>query len=461
VTREGHSTSLAARLVLQFVIGAAVIMSLAGYSLYHALRMRLEANDLAELRGKTRVVQETFAELRTPEQLPGALERLADLPAGHPRLAVGARVGSRWVLPLPPELVPKLPAAGGHHVEADVAGRSWLINAVAGPDMVGVGGVSVVLAVDTSDTRKLLQEHALTAAFVALVGTLASAVLAWFVARRGLAPLSQMAARAGQVTAHRLGDRLKLKDAPHELHGLADSINRMLERLEESFAALEQFSADIAHELRTPLNNLLLQTQVTLSRPREAAEYQETLHNNLEELERLQRMVADMLFLARAERGMIELRVEDVDLRPEVESVAEYFEAVAVEKSQRVRIAGDGRIAADRLMVRRAVTNLLSNAVRYSPAGSTIEITIACDTRECTVTVCNPGDAIPAEELRRLFSRFARRDVSRGRAVEGAGLGLAIVDSIMRLLGGSVQAASANAAVSFALRFPTRNLSNS
>lgn len=455
-----HPTSLAARLVLHFAMGAAVIMTCVGYSLYHALRMRLEANDLAELRGKTLVVEETLRELRSPAALPGALERLADLPAGHPRLAIGVYLNGRWVVRLDPRLEARLPQVPLHveHHELHVDGATWLVNRVLGPP--SENSVSVVLAVDTSDTRKLLREHALIAALAALLGTLASALLALFVARRGLAPLSQLAARAGEVTASRLGERLDLRDAPPELQGLADSINRMLERLEESFHALEQFSADIAHELRTPLNNVLLQTQVTLSRPRTGEEYQETLHTNLEELERLQRMLADMLFLARAERGMIDLDVEEVDLRAEVASAADYFEAAAAERSQRISVAGEGRIAADRLMVRRAVTNLLSNAVRYSRAGAAIQVSIEGDAESCSVTVSNPGEALPPEELRRLFTRFARRDPSRGRDVEGAGLGLAIVESIMKLLGGSITASSAGDAVSFVLRFPVRKLAN-
>jgi two-component system, OmpR family, heavy metal sensor histidine kinase CusS len=465
VSAGARGGSLVGRLVLLFVVGSGFIMSGAGYALYHALRMRLEANDLQEIRGKSAVIDQTLREVVGADTLAAALDRIRDLPAGHPRLAVGVRYSDRWIFPLERELVAAMSGAPERvqwgYPRIDAGQRTWLLHranhAWTGPEG---GSVEVVLAVETTDTRELLREHALMAVVVAALGTLASALLAWFVSRRGLAPLGQLAARAGEVTARRLGERLDLEDAPLELHGLADSINRMLERLEESFRALEQFSADIAHELRTPLNNLLLQTQVTLSRPRTASEYQDALHSNLEELERLQHMVSDMLFLARADRGMIELRVEPIDLRPEIEGIAEYFEAAAAEKSQRIVVHGEGRIDADRLMVRRAVNNLLSNAVRYSPPGATIDVAIANDDSGSAITVSNPGDTIPAEELRRLFARFSRRDVSRGREVEGAGLGLAIVESIMKLLGGRVQASSERDTVSFALRFPYRNLSN-
>lgn len=467
MSRPAPAGSLVARLVLLFVVGSAFIMAGAGYALFHALRMQLEANDLAEMRGKSRVVELALRRVDGPESLAEAIGRIRELPVGHPRFAVGVRSSGRWLLQpsgaLAEAAVGPADSGAAHgylHVESH--GRGWLLHSVSHAWGGGKpGSVEVVMAVETTETRILLREHALVAALVALLGTGASALLAWLVARGGLAPLAQLAARAGEVTARRLGNRLDLKDAPRELHGLADSINRMLERLEESFRALEQFSADIAHELRTPLNNLLLQTQVTLSRPRSPEEYHDALHSNLEELERLQRMVANMLFLARADRGMIELNLEPVELRPEIESIVEYFDAAAAERGQRIAVHGQGTLRADRLMVRRAVNNLLSNAVRYSPHGASIEIGIVADAAGCSITVSNPSEAIPQEELRRLFARFARRDGSRGRDVEGAGLGLAIVDSIMKLMGGSVQASSANDAVAFVLRFPNANLTNS
>lgn len=464
--REARASSLAARLVFLFVVGSACILAGVGYALYHALAMRLEANDIAELHGKSELVEQALREARTPQALPAVLERIADLPAGHPRLAVGVRLDDRWVLPLRP------PLAGvaarwrdgdvGAHVEFEAGGRGWLLHRVR-REWSGAqpASLEVLLAIETTESRKLLHEHAFAATLVALLGIVASAVLAWFVARRGLAPLADVAGRAGEVTARRLGERLDLQGAPRELHGLVDSINHMLERLEESFRALEQFSADIAHELRTPLNNLLLQTQVTLSRDRASDEYRDALHSNLEELERLQRMVADMLFLARADRGMIELNVESIDLQPEIGSIADYFEAAAAERSQRIVVRGSGIAHADRLMVRRAVNNLLSNAVRYSRKGATIDVAIAVDANGACVTVSNPGEAIPQEELARLFARFARRDTARRRDVEGAGLGLAIVDSIMKLSGGTVEALSSGESVTFSLRFPDAKLANS
>ena len=439
-----RAVSLAARLVLLFVLGSAVIMSGAAYTLYHALKMRIEANEEAEIGGKSQAVERLLDEIDSVASLEERLDRFRDVTLGHPHFSVGVKAGGRWLLPLGHDLQP-----GGS--------RTWLVRRIERV-LPREGPVEVVLAIETTDTHGLLRDHALVAGVVVVVGTLASAALAWFVARRGLAPLGEVAARAEQVTARRLGARLDLTDAPREVHGLADSINRMLERLEESFRTLEQFSADIAHELRTPLNNLLLQTQVTLGRERTAEEYREALHSNLEELQRLQRMVSDMLFLARADRGMIELSLEEIDARPEVEGVAEYFEAAAAERRQEIRVAGEARVRADRSLLRRALNNLLSNAVRYSPEGALIHVDVEEDGTPARIAVSNPAQAIGEEELRRLFQRFTRRDDSRGREVEGAGLGLAIVDSIMKLQGGVLKARAEGGKLRFALEFPPASL---
>jgi two-component system heavy metal sensor histidine kinase CusS len=453
-----RNASLAARLVLLFGLGSAAIMAAAGYALYHALKMELESKDLAEITGKTEVVEHLLREFDSLPAFEANLARIRDVTVGHPHLSIGVLQSGRWLVPLgEPALAAAAREPGARSAipfEAVESGpRIWLVHRVrhAWP---GGASTDVVVATETTETRALLRDHAIIAFLVAITGTAASALLALFVVRRGLAPLSELAARAGEVTAQRLGARLDLAVAPLEVHGLADSINRMLERLEESFRALEQFSADIAHELRTPLNNLLLQTQVTLSRPRPVEEYQEALHSNLEELERLQRMVSEMLFLARADRGMIELSEEEIDLAAEAANVANYFEAAASEKSQAIAVLGDARIRADRSLVRRAITNLLSNAVRYSPPAARIEVRIESSPSEATVAVSNPGGEIAAPDLKRLFVRFARRDESRARSVEGAGLGLAIVDSIMKLQHGSVDASSLRGGVTFVLRFP-------
>ena len=458
MTKSLRGTSLASRLVLLFVLGSALIMAAAGYALYHALRMQLEARDFSEITGKTEVVEHLLGEFDTLGALEANLSRIRDISVGHPHLSIGVLQSDRWLLAIANVALAQLAVRAEEgssvpYVEVAAGPRTWLMHRVRHVWPNGAT-VDVVIATETTQTHELLRDHALIAMLVAVLGTVASALLAWFVARKGLAPLAQLAARAGEVTAQRLGARLDVHDAPQEVRGLADSVNRMLDRLEQSFRTLEQFSADIAHELRTPLNNLLVQTQVTLGRPRLVEDYQDALHSNLEELERLQRMVSEMLFLARADRGMIELNLEDVDLRAETASVADYFEAAAAERHQTIAISGEAHVRCDRSLARRAITNLLSNAVRYSPESARIEVAVSAGPSSATLAVSNPGAEIAQAELERLFSRFARRDESRSRGAEGAGLGLAIVDSIMKLQGGTLEASSREGGITFVLRFP-------
>lgn len=458
--RPRFRTSLAARLVTLFCCGSALIMIAVTASLYHALRMQVEGLDTEVIEGKTRIIERFLDEAATPERLDEVLERLNDLLISHPDLSVGLRVGDDWIVAPQPEiavaaagLAPDIPVP-----LATVQGveRTWWLKRIQHPwPRASAAPVEVLVALDVSDSRRLVRGEAVTASLVALFGSLLSGVLAFFVVRRGLAPIARVAERAEQITVQGLGTALAVEDAPTEIRGLAESINHMLARLNESFRALEQFSADIAHELRTPINNLLLQTQVTLSRPRDAEEYREALLSDLEELQRLDRMVSDMLFLARADRGVFAVADEAVDLAQEATNVAEYFEPAASEKMQEIVIRGRSVARGDRLMIRRAITNLLSNAVRHAPPGDRIEVRArwAGDASlfEVTNSCLTP---IGPDELPRLFARFAKRDRPRDDDAESAGLGLAIVDSIMRLHGGVAQAESGSFGIRFTLRFP-------
>jgi two-component system, OmpR family, heavy metal sensor histidine kinase CusS len=220
------------------------------------------------------------------------------------------------------------------------------------------------------------------------------------------------------------------------LTDLATAFDAMLQRLEDSFTRLSQFSADIAHELRTPVNNIRGQTEVAVSRTRTNEEYCEVLHSNLEEMERLTRMIDSLLFLARAEHGTAVQRAE-LDAAVESRSVAEFYEAYAEEKSIVVTVEGSGRIFGDSSLVRRAISNLLMNALRHTAAGGRVEIQIREVANGVEIRVSDTGSGIAAEHLPRLFDRFYRSDPARSGSAENVGLGLAIVKSITQLHGGT------------------------
>jgi two-component system heavy metal sensor histidine kinase CusS len=457
--------SLAARLVVLFSASTAVLLILLGVGLAWLLRMQLEARDQEELDGKTQMVQHLLRELGTGDRIEAEVARFAELRIGHSHLQLGLRRDARWLVTPEPGLaslistagandIPQSPAFGRYTIGYDI----WWLRKLDFTAADGGSNYVAYIAQHVSPAHHLLGQLAGAMALAGVLGVFASAALGWWDARRGLAPIAAIAREAERVTANRLGQPLRADDAPAEVRSLVVSINHMLERLQGSFASLEDFSADIAHELRTPLNNLRLMTEVTLSRPRSADDYREALHATFAELERLQRMVSDMLFLARADKGLIELQVEPVDLAQEAADVAEFFEAAATDRGQRIEVSGSATAPCDRSMARRAITNLLSNAVRYAPPGALIRLHVAADALHVRLTMENPADAMSPEALNRLFARFSRGTSLGG---DGAGLGLSIVESIMRLHGGSVSADSGALGLRFTLAFPLRNAQRS
>ena len=294
-------------------------------------------------------------------------------------------------------------------------------------------------------------------AYSALAMLLATA-LAWVAARRGLQPLRTMQEKAQQVSGHRLSTRMPIDAVPLEVAQLAQDLNHMLDRIDDDFQRLIAFSSDLAHELRTPINNILTQSQVALATPRDVATYQDILGANIEELQRLARTVSDMLYLAKTERGVDWPHRETFAAEAEVAQVFDFYEALAEDRGLQLEQHGNALVFADRLMFRRALSNLLSNAIRHASSPSTIEVLIEADTEAAKLSVCNQGHTIAPDVLPHLFERFYRADAARAHPnAEGAGLGLAITRAIAQAHGGDAQASSANGMTCFSLRFPTQD----
>lgn len=281
------------------------------------------------------------------------------------------------------------------------------------------------------------------------------AVGAAVVAKTGLAPVLRFNRLAASVGAKSLGQRIAVAGLPSELADMAREFNGMLKRIDEGFQQLEQFSGDLAHEMRTPVATMLGRTQVALSRSRSAAELREAMEGNVEELDRLSVLISDMLFVARADHGVHVIPQETVDLASEAQRVAEYLSLIAEDRGVQIRVIGQARaFPADRLLVQRAITNLLTNAVRHSNSNASVTIELATTDAEAHLSVVNEGSTIAPAHLERVFDRFFRADAARSREAGGSGLGLAIVRSIALAHGGSVAVKSDAGRTEFSMTLP-------
>ena len=457
--------SITFRLTLLFSTASTAVLLVVGTLIGTLVETHFEEIDLNDLSGKLELVRHTLAKARAPSEVEIVPQRLADALVGHHGLSVAVLGSDRKMLFSSPDAA--FPAGLLDAPPRDEAsGRARLLTwekdgqayrGIAATAVTGVAGqppATVVVAVNIAHHQMFMQEFQ-KSLWLAIAASIAlTALLGWIAARRGLAPVRELAAVAQGISAQRLGERLPPESVPTELADLAIAFNEMLARLEGSFTRLSDFSSDLAHELRTPISNLMTETQVAISKARSADEYREVLYSNLEEYERLARMIADMLFLAKADNGLIVPSSEMVDLAAETRELFGFYEAFAEEQGVALVLKGAGTVHGDRLMLRRALSNLLSNALRHTTRGGSVKVAIdRGESGEIHLAVENPGEDIEPEHLPRLFDRFYRVDRSRQKASEGAGLGLAITKSIIEAHQGTIRVSSANGTTRFAIAF--------
>ncbi len=459
--RFPHGRSVTLRLTLLFGAVSTSVLLLLGVVVGRLVERHFEELDLALLGGKLQLIRHAFADVGTRAELDMLPKRLDESLVGHHGLSVRILTADGRVLYASAQAdFPHLP--GSHGPEAD-SGRATgadgrplrLLSGEATTGLPGSPPVTVELATDLSHHEVFMASFRAALWMTVGLAVLVSGVLGWVAARKGLAPLRDISRNVARITARRLDRRLPMDSIPRELAEVARTLNEMLARLEESFRRLSDFSSDLAHELRTPVSNLLTETQVMLSRSRTADEYREVLASNAEEYERLSRTIADMLFLAKADNDLIVPTLERVDVRAETDGVLEFYGVLAEENGIRLTVEGQEMVTADRLMLRRALGNLLSNAFRHTPDGGRVQVRIQGSADGMTtIAVGNTGDTIAPEHLPRLFDRFYRADPSRRGDTEGTGLGLAITRSIVRAHGGAVSVRSTEGFTVFELRFP-------
>lgn len=462
-----NPTSLTMRLGLLFALIAALTFAAVGTYLYQSLVSQLESHDDLELIGKIGLIRHFLLETSSVNEVQDDPHRFLDVATVHDGLIIILKSADGKILMQNHSdhgALSTLPVAAANQTPGKASLGRWTLNPGLSARTVSAWGVlgntheqvQIIVARTDSDRMALLRAYRNKVFAAVFFGALLAALSGYIMVRQGLHPIRAIAKQAQSITAQRLDMRLDVTAAPKELQTLVLVFNDMLNRLHRSFQRLSQFSADLAHDLRTPINNLMVQTQVALSQPRSIEDYQTLLASNEEEYERLARMVENMLFLARADHADFVLNKQRLDPRNELQRIADYFEGIAEDAQVRLAVDASGTLEADPILFRRAVNNLVANAIRYTPKGGVIRLATQPVQKGIAITVTNPGIGIKPEHIPLIFDRFYRGDDARSDSASSTGLGLAIVQSIMVLHDGRAEVESApDAITTFQLVFPS------
>ncbi len=321
-----------------------------------------------------------------------------------------------------------------------------------GSEIVGV--VQVGLSED--DVRDTLSVLLVIIGFGYLFALVVAGGGGVFLAGRALSPIDALTRTARKISAEDLSQRLDLRLPDDEVGRLARTFDEMIARLDDAFRRQRQFTADASHELRTPLTAIKGQTEVALQRDRDAGEYREVLRGVNHEVDRMIRLVASLLTLARADARQIPVNRESVDLEKVVADAVEQIGPAAADKAISVNVHSHSgiRLVADQDLLLHLILNLLDNAVKYTPSGGTIDVACRAEAGYAELTVSDPGPGVPAEHLPHVFDRFYRVDKARAQADGGAGLGLSICRWIAEAHGGTISAESRGEGAIFTVRLP-------
>ncbi|HXA09210.1 MAG TPA: heavy metal sensor histidine kinase [Chthoniobacterales bacterium] len=441
-----RSWSIAFRLVLLFTIAAAVLLLATMAASLFTVMKHVEHDNDRYLTDKLAALRADIASDAGPQSLANELKiiRAADKAYAvrvlNPAGKVVAESPSMERL-LPMEVFPRSLWLPGQRPEPEIYyarnGKTFaLVTSFAD---VGSQRLTVQLAQDRTHDEQFASRYGALLTGVLGCAVLTCAGVALLVTRRGLRPLKQLAESVERIGATHLDERVLVERWPDELQPLALGFNKMLGRLEDSFTRLSHFSADLAHELRTPIAILRGEAEGVLTKPRTPEQYREVIESGLEELQRLSGMIDNLLFLARAET-IGPLNRSYIDGRAAIEKIREFYEAVSQDQGVEIVCRGEGKVYAEPVLFRRALINLITNALRFTPSGGSVTVSLVHQKGESNVSVADTGCGIPSEHVPNLFDRFFRGDASR--SAQGTGLGLSIVKSIMQIHNGDVSVQS-------------------
>jgi two-component system heavy metal sensor histidine kinase CusS len=457
--------SLTLRLALIFALLAFALLATLGVALYRELERELVRRDDTALISRVDQLRNLLNDSNTLGLIQTKPELFQNMLGNRESvLSIGAPGQQPLLLVNPANIeLPSIKPVPRDHVLA-------LSDVQHLPGLNGIPFSTVAATIDSGDLGSLqvtsgrlmtertavLASYRLSVYVLASIAALVLALAGYLLVHRGLLPLRRLARHAQGIGVGNLAERLDGQGAPKELLPMIESFNTMLDRLSKGFVQLGQVSTDMAHELRTPINNLLGETQVALQQQRSIESYQQLLASNVEELERLARMLDNMLFLARTDPASALRQRQALDAADEVERIADYFEGLAADAGMHIVVEGEGVIWAEPMLLRRALANLCANAIKYGSPGSKLRIQAIANDAGINLRVSNHGETIPAEHLPRLFERFYRVDESRERSSQSNGLGLSIVATIMQLHNGRYGVSSEDGVTRFELFFPAR-----
>jgi two-component system, OmpR family, heavy metal sensor histidine kinase CusS len=442
-TVTARAGSIAARLTFWYALLNVALIAAAGSVLYWVLADQLHREDdrllagkIAEMRAVLVLHPNDYASLREEvqheaETLPGIYIRVlnaqdeivADGPSSN---SIFASRGPFARLPLP----------------ADDLGRDWISGdgekyRILSSTFEPGSRFTIHAAMSLSKEEQFLAAYRNMLLLAITIALAIATAAGYLIARRGMQPVSELAAIVDELGALHLHRRVG-QGWPLELRPLAANFDRLLSRLEDSFARISRFSSDIAHELRTPLHILRGEAELALSRGGSNGDYRACIESATDEYERLTHMVDALLFLARTEQPAAQLDKKSLDLEQEIAAVCAYYQAMADEQGITLIARGTGDVLADSSLLRRALGNLVSNALRYTPSGGRVVVDAkTLRDHAAEITVSDTGCGLAPEDLPRAFERFYRADGARSRQGQGTGLGLAIVQSIMHLHSGT------------------------
>jgi two-component system heavy metal sensor histidine kinase CusS len=367
--------------------------------------------------------------------------------AAAPSIRVLSRVLSADGMPLyeTTGMSEELPAAffaGKRAAEVrSIKGRVYRILRESVPAKDSPHVFEVQAAIDVGYQKDLLTRYQNELWMALAVGFGIALLVGHRIAHRGIDPVKQMAEAVKRIGSQTLNERIQLESPPAEVAALSETFNQTLDRLQDAFGRLSQFSSDIAHELRTPVNNIRGELEVALARSRTSSQYQDAIGSALEECQRVSRLIESLLFLARAEHPETAVHRERVHLSTELAKLVVFYEAAACDRgiALEAHVPEDLSADLDRNLLQRAVGNLMENAFRYTPAGGKVTLDAKNGGGRLRLTVTDTGPGIPSAHVERIFDRFYRVDSARSADQGGTGLGLAIVKSIAQLHGGEVQ----------------------